>query len=130
MDEWNQTHHSQSGLLDGCGPAMWTSPKRKAPPLSFLKRHTAAQTSPLCGNTIWQDRRFLARHMPQLEQFLHYRNLDVSSIKELARHWCPDLLQRFKKRNEHRALADIRESIAELAFYRREFFRLDGPLEN
>ena len=127
MDEWNQTHHSQSGLLDRVRASDVDVAEAESATLSFLKRHIAAQTSPLCGNTIWQDRRFLARHMPQLEQFLHYRNLDVSSIKELARHWRPDLLQRFKKKNEHRALADIRESIAELAFYRREFFTLEEP---
>ena len=124
MDEWNQSHHRQSGLLDRVRASNLNAAEAEHLTLGFLKQHTAPQTSPLCGNTIWQDRRFLARHMPQLEQFLHYRNLDVSSIKELASRWRPDLSARFEKKNEHRALADIRESIAELAFYRREFFKL------
>ena len=96
----------------------------EAATLEFLKRHVEKDASPLCGNTIWQDRRFLARYMPRLEGYLHYRNIDVSSIKELARRWRPELMAGFSKKNEHTALADIRESIAELAYYRERFFRL------
>ena len=122
MDEWNQTHHRDSGLLERVRSSAVTSAEAERLTLNFVKQHVAAQAAPLCGNTIWQDRRFLARHMPALEQHFHYRNVDVSSVKELARRWRPELAEGFQKRNEHRALADIRESIAELAYYRRKRF--------
>jgi oligoribonuclease len=125
MDAWNTTHHTASGLIErvrreGVGQA-----EAEAVSLAFVERHTTRGQAILCGNTIWQDRRFLARHMPRLESHFHYRMIDVSSVKELARRWRPELLAGFTKQNQHLALADIRESIAELAFYRDHFFRLD-----
>ena len=97
--------------------------------LAFLEQHVAPNASPLCGNSIWQDRRFLARHMPTLENYLHYRLIDVSTIKELARRWHPTAYTTFTKRNPHRALGDIRESIAELAHYRRSFLQTPSSLK-
>jgi oligoribonuclease len=91
--------------------------------LEFVKQHVPARTSPMCGNSICQDRRFMARHMPQLEAFFHYRNLDVSTLKELAKRWQPGLSEAFKKSNKHEALADIYESIDELKYYREHFIR-------
>ena len=123
MDEWNRTHHGASGLIDRVRASRMTAMDAEAATLEFLRLHVEQGASPLCGNTIWQDRRFLARHMPDLEGFLHYRNIDVSSIKELVMRWRPDLVAGFAKKNEHRALADIRESIAELAYYREHFFK-------
>ena len=122
MNEWNQTHHRDSGLLERVRASTLSTAEAELLTLNFVKQHVEADAAPLCGNTIWQDRRFLARHMPALEQHFHYRNVDVSSIKELALRWRPELAEGFKKRNEHRALADIRESIAELAYYRRKRF--------
>ena len=124
MDEWNRAHHGASGLLERVRASRLTERDAEAATLEFLARHVEKDASPLCGNTIWQDRRFLARYMPRLEGYLHYRNIDVSSIKELAGRWRPELLAGFSKKNEHTALADIRESIAELAYYREHFFRL------
>ena len=126
MDEWNRTHHGASGLLDRVRASGLTEQEAQTATLDFLQRHVEKGAAPLCGNTIWQDRRFLARYMPDLEGFLHYRNIDVSSIKELVRRWRPELMAGFSKKNEHTALADIRESIAELAYYREHFFRLTG----
>lgn len=125
MDEWNQTHHSASGLLQRVRDSGVDIKEAQALTLEFLAQHVEPGKAPLCGNTIWQDRRFLARHMVELEAFFHYRLIDVSSIKELARRWRPEMLQGFTKRNEHLALADIRESIAELSYYREHFFNLD-----
>lgn len=125
MDDWNQTHHRDSGLLDRVRKEGVLEAEAEAVTLDFLSRHVAPNESPLCGNTIWQDRRFLVRYMPVLEAHMHYRNIDVSSIKELARRWRPALLDGFSKKNEHTAMADIRESIAELEFYRDHFIRLD-----
>ena len=124
MDEWNRTHHGASGLIDRVRASRVTEGEAQAATLAFLEQHVEKGASPLCGNTIWQDRRFLARYMPDLEGYLHYRNIDVSSIKELAMRWRPELAAGFSKKNEHTALADIRESIAELAYYREHFFRL------
>lgn len=124
MDEWNRTHHGASGLLERVRASRVTERDAEAATLGFLEQHVEKGAAPLCGNTIWQDRRFLARHMPELEGYLHYRNIDVSSIKELVRRWRPELMSGFVKKNEHRALADIRESIAELAYYREHFFKL------
>ena len=127
MDEWNQTHHSESGLLARIAKQGVTETEAEAMTLAFLEQHVPAGTSPLCGNTIWQDRRFLTRYMPTLESFLHYRMIDVSSVKELARRWRPDIAGSFIKNNEHTALADIRESIGELQHYQRHFFQLTSP---
>ncbi len=124
MDEWNMSHHSASGLLDRVRNESVDIREAEALTLTFLSDHVEPGRAPLCGNTIWQDRRFLSEHMRELEQFFHYRLIDVSSIKELARRWRPQMLGGFSKRNEHLALADIRESIAELKFYRENFFEL------
>lgn len=124
MDEWNQTHHTASGLLDRISRQGVTETEAEAMTLSFLEKHVGEGAAPLCGNTIWQDRRFLSRYMPTLESYLHYRMIDVSSVKELAKRWRPDVAASFSKKNEHTALADIRESIGELKHYRENFFRL------
>ena len=122
MDEWNLSHHQASGLLDRVRASQVTEAAAEQAILAFVASHVQRDAAPLCGNSIWQDRRFLARHMPALEGYLHYRSIDVSSIKELAQRWRPDLADGFVKRNAHRALSDIRESIAELAYYRAQRF--------
>lgn len=125
MDEWNQTHHKASGLLDRVRGSLVSVAEAEAQTLAFLERHVERNSSPLCGNSVWQDRRFLARYMPTLDGYLHYRIVDVSTIKELARRWRPELLAGFAKKNAHTALADIRESIDELKYYRDNFIRTD-----
>ncbi len=122
MDEWNTRHHTASGLIDRVRREGVLQEEAEALTLAFLEQHVKKGESPLCGNTIWQDRRFLGRHMPLLESYFHYRVVDVSSIKELARRWKPEILDQFTKTNQHLALADILESIAELRFYREHFF--------
>ncbi len=124
MDEWNTSHHTASGLVHRVRTEGVGTLEAEAVTLAFLERHVEKGQAPLCGNTIWQDRRFLARYMPQLEGYLHYRMIDVSTVKELARRWAPQLLAGFSKESQHLALADIRESIAELAYYRAHFFRM------
>ena len=123
MDEWNTKHHGESGLVERVRKSPVSTTEAEAVTLAFVGRHCAPQQSPLCGNSIWQDRRFLARHMPTLEAHFHYRIVDVSTVKELARRWRPSLVEGFEKKNAHRALEDIHESIAELAHYRYMFFR-------
>jgi oligoribonuclease len=125
MDEWNQTHHKASGLLDRVRASPVSMVEAEAQTLAFLEQHVPRNQAPLCGNSVWQDRRFLTRYMPTLEAYLHYRLVDVSTIKELARRWKPDLLAGFSKQNTHTALADIRESIDELRYYRDNFMKLD-----
>lgn len=125
MDEWNVSHHTGSGLLKRVREQGVSPTEAEAVTVSFLERHVEQGVAPLCGNSIWQDRRFLARYMPTLEGYMHYRMIDVSTVKELVQRWNPDLAAGFSKRNEHLALADIRESIAELAYYRDHFFRLN-----
>jgi oligoribonuclease len=127
MDDWNQKHHSASGLLERIRKSEVSLLEAEAQTLAFLEQWVEKDTAPLCGNSIWQDRRFLTRHMPILESYLHYRIIDVSSLKELARRWRPDLLSALNKQNAHTALADIRESIAELKLYRDQFLVLDPP---
>ncbi len=127
MDDWNQSHHAASGLLERVRKSAVSEREAEAATLAFLEQHVEKKRSPLCGNTIWQDRRFLSRYMPTLEDYLHYRMVDVSSIKELVARWRPDLMAGFSKRNEHTALADIRESIAELRYYREHFLRHQPP---
>jgi len=127
MDDWNQSHHSSSGLLERLRTEGVTEREAEAATLAFLEQHVEKKRSPLCGNTIWQDRRFLTRYMPTLEDYLHYRMVDVSSIKELVQRWRPDLMPGFSKKNEHTALADVRESIAELRYYREHFLRHQRP---
>lgn len=124
MDDWNTRHHTASGLAARARASNVSLVEAEAVTLAFVERHCAPGTAPLCGNSIWQDRRFLARHMPVLNDYLHYRIVDVSTIKELARCWRPALLDGFAKKSAHRALDDIRESIAELRHYREHFFRL------
>ena len=122
MDEWNQTHHSASGLLDRIAREGVAEIEAEAQTLSFIEDHVAPNTAPLCGNTIWQDRRFLSRYMKTLEGYLHYRMIDVSSIKELAKRWHPQIASGVVNTNQHTALADIRESIEELRYYRAHLF--------
>lgn len=122
MDEWNQTHHSQSGLLARVRASTLTVQAAEAEVLAFCAQHSARKASPLCGNSVWQDRRFLDRHMPALNGFFHYRIIDVSTVKELARRWYPGLPP-FKKSEAHLALADIRESVGELKYLRANCFR-------
>jgi oligoribonuclease len=124
MDDWNQRQHGGSGLLDRVRREGVSEREAEAVTLAFLEQHVEKKKAPLCGNTIWQDRRFLARYMPTLEDYLHYRMVDVSSFKELAARWRPELAAGFAKTNAHTALADVRESIDELRYYRRHFIRL------
>jgi oligoribonuclease len=120
MDEWNKRTHGASGLLTRVRDSKWTMASAEKRTLEFLNALVEPNSSPMCGNSICQDRRFLARHMPTLEKFFHYRNLDVSTLKELARRWAPGIIPGFSKQGEHKALADIQESIRELAYYREQ----------
>lgn len=124
MDEWNQQHHGGSGLLERVRTSACDLRAAERATIAFLERWCVAGKSPLCGNSICQDRRFLARGMPRLEAFVHYRNLDVSTLKILAQRWAPEVAEGFRKENAHSALQDIRESIAELRHYRRELLRV------
>lgn len=121
MDEWNCRHHGDSGLTARVLASATSTQEAEARTLAFLRTQVAEGASPMCGNSICQDRRFLAREMPALESYFHYRNLDVSTLKILAQRWAPDVASGFNKESEHRALADIRDSIAELAYYRDAF---------
>ena len=123
MDDWNKKHHGESGLIDKSLTSPWTVAKAEAETLAFVKQHAAARESPLCGNTIWQDRRFLMRYMPALDQHLHYRNIDVSTLKELVKRWMPEVVAP-KKKGLHTARQDILESIDELRFYRSILFKV------
>ena len=118
MDAWNKGTHGKSGLIDRVKASIVDEAAAEAQVIEFLKRYVPKSTSPMCGNSICQDRRFLANYMPKLEAFFHYRNLDVSTLKELAKRWKPEILAGFKKAQAHTALADIHESIEELAYYR------------
>ena len=122
MDEWNTKTHGQSGLTERVLQSDMREADAETATIEFLRQHVEAGQSPMCGNSICQDRRFLARYMPNLEAYFHYRNLDVSTVKELAKRWQPDILSGFKKHNKHEALADIIESIEELKYYREHFF--------
>ncbi len=122
MDDWNKRTHGASGLITRVRESKWTMASAELRTLEFVKALVEQNASPMCGNSICQDRRFLARHMPTLEKFFHYRNLDVSTVKELARRWAPGILNGLTKQGEHKALADIQESIRELAFYRQHLF--------
>lgn len=124
MDSWNKGTHGKSGLIERVKASRLSEADAEAQMLAFVKQHVPVRTSPMCGNSICQDRRFLARCMPELEAFFHYRNLDVSTVKELARRWAPDLAGQFVKGGAHLALDDIRDSIRELQFYRDNFIRL------
>ena len=128
MDAWNKKTHSESGLIDQVRASEINEAEAERRTLAFLRRYATKQRSPLCGNAICQDRRFLDRYMPQVSAYLHYRHLDVSTIKELARRWRPDLTSNQNKNSRHRAMDDIRESIEELRGYRDNFF-LTNPIE-
>lgn len=124
MDDWNQEHHGKSGLIERVkasdvndADAMWQT-------LEFIQQWVGAGESPMCGNSIGQDRRFLYRHMPALEKYFHYRNIDVSTIKELARLWAPDVFANVQKKETHQALDDVLESIEELKYYREHFIKI------
>jgi oligoribonuclease len=125
MDAWNTKHHTKSGLLDRVRKQGVSESHAESETLAFLAPWVDAQTSPMCGSTIGQDRRFLYRYMPQLEAYFHYRNLDVSTVKELAKYWKPHIVSQFKKKSAHLAMEDIKESIDELKFYQQKFFNLD-----
>ena len=123
MDDWNKRTHAGSGLIERVKASSLSAAQAEAQTLEFVQRYVGKHRSPLCGSSICQDRRFLARLMPQLEEWLHYRNLDVSTVKELVRRWKPEIYDGFEKKNSHKALDDILESIAELKYYREHFFK-------
>jgi len=123
MDDWNQLHHGQSGLIDRVKASTINDAEAERLTIEFLKQWVSANTSPICGNSIGQDRRFLVRYMPELEAYFHYRNIDVSTLKELAARWAPALKEGFKKETKHQALDDIIESIEELRYYREHFIK-------
>jgi len=123
MDKWNKSTHGKSGLIDKVRAATLTEEEAQAQLMAFLSQYVPKATSPMCGNSICQDRRFLARTMPKLEAFFHYRNLDVSTLKELSKRWAPEVYKGFKKKQRHTALADVHESIDELEHYRAHFLK-------
>ena len=126
MDDWNRNQHSKSGLLARVRASQYTEAQAQRLTLEFLANHVPPGVSPMCGNSICQDRRFLARCMPELERYFHYRNLDVSTVKELARRWFPSVHNGFTKESNHLALDDIRDSINELRYYGQNFFCRPG----
>ncbi len=122
MDEWNTKQHNKSGLVESLKVTNINTEEAQKQTLEFLTVHAQKGQSPLCGNTISHDRRFLRRYMPELEAFFHYRNVDVSSVKELLKRWSPELLEGYKKQGGHRAMADVLDSIQELKYYKDKFF--------
>ena len=124
MDAWNKGTHGKSGLIDKVRASATTEAQAEQTLIDFLARYVSKGASPMCGNTIGQDRRFLVKYMPRLEAFFHYRNIDVSTLKELARRWRPEVAEAFSKQQAHTALADVHESIDELEHYRARFIRL------
>lgn len=124
MDEWNKNTHGRSGLIDKVRASTTDELSAQAQLLAWMKEYVPQRTTPMCGNTIGQDRRFMARYMPELEAWFHYRNLDVSTLKELARRWAPEVFKGITKKGAHTALADIEESIEELRYYRETFLRI------
>ena len=122
MDAWNKGTHGKSGLIDKVKASTLTEAEVEAECLAFLKQHVKSSISPMCGNTIHQDRRFMNRYMPKLEAYFHYRNIDVSTIKELCKRWQPEVAKGFSKQQAHTALADIIESVEELRYYREKLF--------
>ena len=124
MDAWNKGTHGKSGLIDKVKASTTTVEEVEIEAMKFVRHYIPAHTSPMCGNSIGQDRRFMARYMPKLEDWFHYRNLDVSTLKELCKRWTPELAKKLKKSGRHEALADIYESIDELKFYRENFLRI------
>ncbi|KAA3612461.1 MAG: oligoribonuclease [Planctomycetota bacterium] len=127
MDAWNQEHHARSGLLDRVRASKLSETQAEDQVMAFLDQYTEPKVAPLAGNSVHHDRRFLARYMPRIHQHLHYRIVDVTTVKELAQRWYPGVVEeRPMKRNQHRAMDDIRESLDELRFYRRRVFRING----
>ena len=124
MDAWNKSTHGKSGLIDKVKASVLNDAQVEEQMLAFLKEYVPVRTSPMCGNSICQDRRFMARWMPKLEDYFHYRNLDVSTLKELAKRWKPAMAKGVKKHGKHEALADIYESIEEMKHYREHFLKL------
>ena len=124
MDNWNKGTHGRSGLIDKIKASILTESQVEEQMLAFVAQHVPIRTSPMCGNSICQDRRFLARWMPKLEAYFHYRNLDVSTLKELVKRWRPELAKGLTKHGKHEALADIQESIEELKYYREHFLKV------
>jgi oligoribonuclease len=127
MDSWNKGTHGKSGLIDKVKASTTTEAEAEEKLIEFIAKYAPKGASPMCGNTIGQDRRFLVKYMPKLEAFFHYRNLDVSTLKELAKRWRPDVYNAFKKQQAHTALADVQESIDELLHYKEQFLRLESP---
>lgn len=125
MDEWNTTHHHASGLVDRVRESVIDEQKAQAATLAFFRQYVPDGKSPMCGNSVWQDRRFLARYMPEVERYFHYRMVDVSTLKELALRWAPLVYNGIQKESRHRALDDIQESIEELRYYRANFLNTD-----
>lgn len=123
MDEWCTNQHGQSGLTERVRKSIISEQEAEQKTISFLKQYVPRGVSPMCGNSIGQDRRFLVRYMPELEQFFNYRNIDVTTLKELAKRWKPEALEGFKKKGSHLALDDIRDSIGELKHYRKTFIK-------
>lgn len=126
MDEWNVTTHTRTGLLERVKKSHVTEQQAEMQTIDFIKQFVPKNCSPICGNTIGQDRRFLFNYMPLLEQYFHYRYLDVSTIKELAKRWKPEILSGLQKQGSHQALDDIKDSIAELIYYRQHFLKVDN----
>ena len=124
MDDWNKNPHGKSGLIERVRASTLDEAAVEAAALAFMQEYVAKRISPMCGNSIGQDRRFMVRYMPGLEDWFHYRNIDVSTLKELCRRWTPEVAKGFEKESAHTALADIRESIEELKYYREKFIRL------
>ncbi|MGP1834045.1 oligoribonuclease [Shewanella sp. TB7-MNA-CIBAN-0143] len=124
MDDWNQKHHGESGLVDRVRASKCSEQDAITQTIDFLAQYVPKGASPMCGNSIGQDRRFLNKYMLELEEFFHYRNIDVSTVKELVRRWSPETMNGFSKKNTHQALEDIKESIAEMQFYRKEVFKI------
>lgn len=125
MDDWNKRTHGKSGLIDRVRASTVSEAEAERQMLAFVTTYLPKRTSPMCGNSVCQDRRFMARYMPELEAWFHYRNLDVSTLKELAKRWCPAVYDSVQKKGRHEALSDIYESIDELRHYRDHFLRLD-----
>ncbi|MBC7602206.1 MAG: oligoribonuclease [Ramlibacter sp.] len=127
MDAWNKGTHGRSGLIDKVKASITTEAQAEQSIIEFIAKYIPRNGSPMCGNSISQDRRFLVKYMPKLEAYFHYRNLDVSTLKELAKRWRPDVYSSFKKQQKHTALADAHESIDELAHYRERFLNMAAP---
>jgi len=130
MDQWNTEQHTKSGLVERVKKSTINESDAEKATIEFLEQHVPSNKSPMCGNSICQDRRFLARLMPQLENYFHYRNLDVSSLKELAQRWYPNIAKGFNKESKHLALDDIRDSIDELKYYREHILLSENSTEN